>query len=174
MKTIKSIFMICIVCCIFSACTALDNLQPEISEKDKEFCISAIEFFVENANKLNGEKLKMFTNNIELMMTHEAALERYGEKMDNTTRNAYWAVVIVNDLLPKNYELVDTQLQKMKIDINKADMRGFIDSNVFIKGTLSFKDNKTESKNIEICMHAEKDIAGTGIIPKISYIKFVD
>ena len=176
---IKKLFMIVLVCCALSGCSILENTQPELSEKEKAFCISAIEYFEENTNRLDGEKLKMFLevddiNNMELMLTHEAALEEYGNSMDAATKNAYWTVVIVNHLMPKDCEFTDVQLKQMSIDIDETNIRGFIDSNVFIKGTLSFKDNKTETKNIEICMHAEQAVTGGGFIPVISYIKFVD
>lgn len=179
MKVIKQIFSVVLICCIFSGCSVLENTQPELSGKEKDFCINAIEYFEESTNNLDGEKLKMFLevdniNNMELMLTHEAALEEYGTSMDAATKNAYWTVVIVNHLMPKGSEFTDIQLQEMNIEIDETSIRGFIDSNVFIKGSLSFKGNDTEVKNIEICMHAEKAFTGSGFIPVISYIKFVD
>lgn len=175
MKMIKKLCMVLIICLAVSGCSLLDNILPELTGKDKQFCIDAVEFFEECANNLDGEKLKMFSNNPELLFTHEAALEKYGAELNEKTRNAYWATVIVNDLLPKNYELTDIQLQKMKIDIVEGSIKGDVNSNAFIKAVMSFNDGKTKSENIEICMHAERAaLGGGGFLPIFSYIKFTD
>ena len=164
MRIIKIVSLIMAICFLISGCAAIDNVLPELKGKDREMCISAIKYFEECANNLDGAKLKHFTNNPEIIFTHEAALDRYGKDMNETTKNAYWAVVIVNDLLPKDYELTDLQLKSMKLEIIEGSMRGLIDSNAFVDAIMSFDDGKTESKKVSICMHVEKSMTSAAQI----------
>lgn len=175
MKKIKTLFILCLCCSLLCACSALDNILPELPAEEKDFCISAIKYFEQNANNLNGENLKIFTNNMELILTHEAALEKYGQDMTDAQKNAYWAVTLVNHFMPRDYELTDQQIATLKIDIDENSMRGFLYDGVFIKGTLSFADNPAEQRKIQINMHVDQPLlGGSDLVPIITSISFED
>ncbi len=167
-----AIFAVCI-CIIFAGCGKIE--YPELSDTDKETCMQALGSFLGAANRLEGEALHGYCDNDLLMYKHSEALNYNEGKLTEAQESAYWTVVIINDMLPEGYELTDAQIQQMKMTIDKSSMKGYMDTAVFINGTMYFEEDKSDSKNIEICMYMGQNvISNTTFEPKISYIKFIE
>ena len=166
-----------LLCMIFSlnmfGCSTISNLlEPELAEKDKQYCIEFINFFTDNVRNLNGDKVIDFVSNPDVL-TYVAALDKNGGNLSAKQVGAYWSVVLMGDILLKGKycDITDEQLQKMHINVNVNDMRGVMDTRVVVGAKLSFDDNSFPEEYIDIILHIEKDMMSANYIPKIDYIK---
>ncbi len=161
------------MCITLVGCSEVE--YPELSESDKEICLQSLAQFQNAANNLNGEELQSFCDSDYTMYMSNAALIQNEGKLTKEQESAFYTVVIVNNLLPKDFELTDAEIQKMRLTVNKDSMRGYMDTAVFIDGSMYFEEDKSDARNIEICMYiGQNSIYNSKFEAKIQYIKFKD
>lgn len=125
-KASRNIFrVIAVLLCMCITLVGCSEAEyPELSESDKEICLQSLAQFQKAANNLNSEELQSFCDSDYTMYMSNAALIQNEGKLTKEQESAFYTVVIVNNLLPKDFELTDAEIQKMRLTVNKDSMRG--------------------------------------------------